>query len=254
MFKISTWNLERPKPNSKKTKLAIDKIIEEDSDVIILTETSNAVDLSCIYPFSISTKAYERTPDEQWVRIWSKWKIIQELKTIDDKRTVAGVIESPFGNIILYGTIIPYHMAGVSGVRYGNLGFKAWEYHERDLIAQAENWRELIHHTNGLPLIIAGDFNQTRFNNIGYGTKKVRDVLSHLLKELDITCVTEIDFSENYLTEDHKKGKTRKNIDHICISNSFLEKLNEYEVGAWDHFTAEGKYMSDHNGVWFEIS
>ena len=53
MYKISTWNLERAKPNTKKTGLVITKILEEDSDIIILTETSKAVDLSSVYPYSI---------------------------------------------------------------------------------------------------------------------------------------------------------------------------------------------------------
>ena len=74
MYKISNWNIDRPSPNSKKTKLVICKIIEEDSDIIVLTETSNAIDLSDKYPFSISTLSYERTPTEQWVTIWSKWR------------------------------------------------------------------------------------------------------------------------------------------------------------------------------------
>ena len=253
MYKISTWNLERPRPNTKKTGLAIEKIFEENSDIIVLTETSNAVDLSSTYPYSISTKPYERTPTEQWVTIWSKWQIVEQLKTVDNQRTVCGIVESPFGKIILYGTIVPYHMAGVSGVRYGNLNYKTWEYHEKDLYAQSENWLELRKSNENLPLIVAGDFNQTRFNGIGYGTKKIRKVLTQILKELEMNCVTEIDFSKNYLTEDPRKGKTRSNIDHICVSNSLINSLKSYNAGAWNHFTENGQFMSDHNGVYLEF-
>jgi endonuclease/exonuclease/phosphatase family metal-dependent hydrolase len=253
MYKISTWNIERPSPNTKKTGLAIKKILEVDSDIIILTETSNAVDLSSVYPYSISTESYKRTPTEQWVTIWSKWQIIEQLKTIDNKRTVCGIIETPFGKVILYGTIIPYHMAGVSGVRYGNLNYKTWEYHEKDLYSQSKNWSELINNNHELPLIVAGDFNQARFNGIGYGTKKVRELLTQILQELEMTCLTEIDFSKNYLTTDPRKGKTRNNIDHICVSNSLMDKLKDYNVGAWNHFTENGQFMSDHNGIYFEF-
>ena len=253
MYKISTWNLERPKPNTKKTGLAIKKILEEDSDIIILTETSNAVDLSLVYPYSIRTESYDRTPNEQWVTIWSKWKIIQELKTIDNKRTVCGIIETPFGKVIIYGTIIPYHMAGVSGVRYGNLNYKTWEYHEKDLYNQSKNWSDLISENNELPLIVAGDFNQSRFNGVGYGTKKVRAVLTKILQELEMKCLTEIDFSKEFLTIDPKKGKIRKSIDHICVSSSLIDKLKCLNVGAWNHFTENGDYMSDHNGVYFQF-
>lgn len=144
-------------------------------------------------------------------------------------------------------------MAGVSGIRYGNLNYKAWEYHEKDLYDQTQNWLELIKENEGLPLIVAGDFNQTRFKNIGYGTKKVRELLTQILQKLEITCITEIDFSESYLTKDPKKGKIRNNIDHICMSNILMSKLNNYHVGAWNHFTEDGKYMSDHNGVYFNF-
>jgi exonuclease III len=253
MYKISTWNIDRPNATTKKTGLVIEKIREVNSDILVLTETSSAVDLSSIYPYSISTEPYERTPTEQWVTIWSKWPIREQLKTVDNKRTVCGIVETPFGKIILYGTIIPYHMAGVSGVRYGNLNYKTWEYHEKDLYAQSANWLELRKNNENLPLIVAGDFNQTRFNGIGYGTKKVREILTEILKELELNCVTEIDFSKNYLTEDPKKGKVRNNIDHICVSNSLINKLKSYNVGAWNHFTENRQFMSDHNGVYLEF-
>ncbi|MBZ9628169.1 endonuclease/exonuclease/phosphatase family protein [Psychroflexus sp. CAK1W] len=252
MFKISTWNIERPKSNTKKTKLVLDKIAEEKSDIIALTETSKAIDLSNVYPYSISTLAFERTPNEHWVTIWSKWEILEQISTFDNNRTVSGVIKAPFGDFIMYGTIIPYHMAGVSGIRYGSLNYKAWEYHEKDLVAQSQDWSKIMQNYS-LPIIIAGDFNQTRFGNKGYGTKKVRALLTDILKKLNMTCVTEIDFAKEHLTADPKKQKIRKNIDHICISNELLAKMKNKKAGAWNHFTTDGKFMSDHNGVYFEF-
>jgi endonuclease/exonuclease/phosphatase family metal-dependent hydrolase len=249
MYKIANWNLERPKNGTKKIKLALDKIREVDADIIVLTETSKAVDLSKNYPFYVSTLAYERTPEEHWVTIWSKWEIIKQIETFDNYRTVAAIISTPFGNISVFGTIIPYHFAGVSGVRYGNLNYKTWEYHEKDLFDQSQNWQSIIE-SEKIPLFVIGDFNQSRFNNQGYGTIKVRQILTDLLNKLDLKCVTEIDFSEKYLTEDPIKNKIRSNIDHICISNNILNQMKQYEVGAWNHFTQQGQYMSDHNGVY----
>ena len=252
MYKIANWNLERPKSETKKTKLAIEKILEINADIIVLTETSKSVDLREFYPFQISTKSYERTPDEQWVTIWSKWEILKQIETFDNFRTVSGTIKSPFGDIIVFGTIIPYHQAGVSGIRYGNLNYKIWEYHEKDLYSQSENWKKLIE-TEKLPLFVIGDFNQTRFNNQGYGTTRVREILTNLLNEIDLVCVTEIDFSEKYLTEDPIKKKIRNNIDHICVSKNLLKEMNKMEVGAWNNFTENGEFMSDHNGVYIEF-
>lgn len=121
IYKISNWNVERPKYDTAKTNLVISKIFELNTEIIVLTETSDAVNLSAYFPYSISTLSYDRTPDEQWVTIWSKWEIVEEIKTFDSYRTVYAKIKSPFGEIVIYGTIIPYHMAGVTGVRYGNL-------------------------------------------------------------------------------------------------------------------------------------
>jgi len=252
MYKIANWNLERPKAETKKTKLAVAKILEINADIIVLTETSKSVDLTKVYPFHISTKSYERTKDEQWVTIWSKWEITKQIETFDNFRTVSGIIKSPIGDIIIFGTIIPYHQAGVSGIRYGNLNYKIWEYHEKDLYAQRQNWQNLIE-IEKLPLLVIGDFNQTRFNCRGYGTHKVRQILTDILTELDLQCVTELDFSEKYLTEDPIKKKVRNNIDHICISNTLLKKLNKIKVGAWNHFTENNEFMSDHNGVYIEF-
>ena len=251
-YRIANWNLERPKSGTKKTKLALNKINELDSDIIVLTETSEAVNLSEKYPFSVSTKPYDRTPKEQWVTIWSKYKITKKLETFDSYRTVSCNIKMPFGEISVYGNIIPYHMAGVRGVRYGELGFKSWEYHEKDIYEQSKNWQRIIKQEK-LPLFIIGDFNQTRFGNKGYGTKKVRDILTAELNKNKIECITEIDFSLEFLTANPKTGKTRKNIDHICISNSLLSQVNNLKVGAWNNFDNDNNNMSDHNGVYTEF-
>lgn len=252
MYKIANWNIERPKCGTIKTKLAIEKIYEINADIIVLTETSNCVDLSINYPFQISTLSYERTPNEHWVTIWSKWEVLKKIETFDNFRTVSGIIKTPFGDIAIFGTIIPYHYAGVSGVRYGNLNYKTWEFHEKDLYAQSLNWKILIE-AERLPLFIIGDFNQTRYNNKGYGTHKVRQILTDLLADLDLKCVTELDFSKEYLTEDPINGRIRNNIDHICVSNKLENKMKKYQVGAWNHFTEQRKFMSDHNGVYIEF-
>jgi len=252
MYKIANWNLERPKYETNKTKLILKKIHEVNADVIVLTETSKAIDLSPTYPFQISTISYERTPEEHWVTIWSKWEIIKQIETFDNYRTVSGIIKTPFGGISVFGTIIPYHYAGIKGVRYGDLNYKAWEYHEKDLFAQSQNWKLLLE-TEKLPLLVIGDFNQSRFNNQGYGTSNVRKILTTLLHELDLKCITEIDFSEKYLTVDPVKGRTRNNIDHICISSKLLDNMKNYDVGAWNHFTEKREFMSDHNGVYLEF-
>jgi len=69
MYRIATWNIERPKSKTKKTILVINKIKELNADILVLTETSDAVDLSNIYPYKLSTISFDRTPNEQWCTI-----------------------------------------------------------------------------------------------------------------------------------------------------------------------------------------
>ncbi|VAX15058.1 hypothetical protein MNBD_NITROSPINAE04-243 [hydrothermal vent metagenome] len=82
----------------------------------------------------------------------------------------------------------------------------------------------------------------------------MRDLLTEKLDACNLTCVTDEDFGGNgKLNPDPKKGSTRRNIDHICISKHWKENLKDKTVGAWDHFTDDGEYMTDHNGVYFDF-
>ena len=46
MYKIATWNVERPKKGTQKTALAIVKIEELNADVLVLTENATSISLT----------------------------------------------------------------------------------------------------------------------------------------------------------------------------------------------------------------
>lgn len=165
------------------------------------------------------------------------------------------MIKTPFGDLIIYGTIIPYHMAGVSGNRYEFSGYKPWELHKEDIIRQSDDWKIIQSKNKNIPFLVIGDFNQTRDDlPKGYGTKSGRELLTKKLKETKMNCLTGIDFSKTkQLSIDTKKGKVRRNIDHICVSTNWLDSLKTYRIGAWNNFDKNGTYMSDHNGVYLEF-
>ena len=55
-FRIANWNLERPKKRSARTKLIESKLNEIDAELLILTETSDAINI----PFpNIRSKEYD---------------------------------------------------------------------------------------------------------------------------------------------------------------------------------------------------
>lgn len=106
-FRIATWNLERPKQNGwVKNQRRLDKIREINADVWVLTETSKAIDLQSDY-VSIASSEYDKT-GENLSTIWSRWKLLQHLPTFDPTFAVCAEIDSPFGAMIIYGTVIPY--------------------------------------------------------------------------------------------------------------------------------------------------
>jgi len=253
-YRIANWNLERPKNGTKKTKLALEQIEKINADILLLTETSDAINLEPIYN-SVKSIPFDRNPNEQWITIWSKWKIKNKIETFDNKRTTCALIKSPFGNLIIYGTIIPYHMAGVSGNRYDFSGYKPWELHKEDIIRQSDDWKKIQSENKNIPFLVIGDFNQTRDDlPKGYGTISGRELLTEKLKETNLICVTNIDFAKTkQLDIDIKKGKVRRNIDHICISKNWLNSLKSYEIGAWNNFDKNENYMSDHNGVYLDF-
>jgi hypothetical protein len=256
-YRIANWNLERPLKKDEKLELAVNKIQEIAPDICILTETSKLVNLGKKYTV-IHSQEYPDIPNEHWAAIWSKWPIKKQIPTFDSHRTTCALIGAPFGEIIVYATIIPYHNAGVlDGGKYSYAPgkYKAWQMHKENTILQSADWLKISADFQGVPLVVAGDFNQTRDSlKGGYGTKATRELMTMALEICNLSCVTTEDFAESgKLSKDPKKGTVRRNIDHICISTDWKEKL-KIDIGAWDHFTGDGKYMSDHNGVYLEFT
>ncbi|MFM7685722.1 MAG: hypothetical protein ACKPDI_07345, partial [Actinomycetota bacterium] len=52
-------------------------------------------------------------PDERWTAIWSRWPITPLDDPAPHRRgSVAGMVTTPMGSLIVYGTVIAYHLAG----------------------------------------------------------------------------------------------------------------------------------------------
>ncbi len=250
-YRIATWNLDRPRSFTKASRIK-EKLQDIAADILILTETSELIDLQPEYEAVKSTE-FERYKDQPWITIWSRWKVVERIETFNSYRTACCLIDAPFGPIIVYGTIIPYHMAGVSGNRYPEKGKKVWQLHFEDILAQSSDWKGIIAKYPNVPFLVAGDFNQTRDElPKGYGTIQGRKLLSQKLSDNSLDCVTENNFQESgFLTAD-PKGRKRRNIDHICISQKFCEKVN-IEARAWKSFSDDGLIYSDHNGIYIDF-
>ena len=218
-MKIATWNIERLQ--KRKNKEIIQAIKQINADILILTEASDLIDLSNDFPFNSKTILLQNSnnnyrTDERRVIIYSKYPIIQTIKTYDDKTSCCVEIETTFGNLIVYGTII--------GI-YGNRRKCFLE----DLEKQITDINKISQSTN---FCLAGDLNIS-FSDNYYFTKIGREKLNDV-------------FSKNNLI--NKTKDIPQNIDHIIISANFIENPI-YKTTTWNH----DKLLSDHIGVCVEF-
>lgn len=234
-FRIATWNLERPSQNGWiKNQRRLDQIRKIDADVWVLTETNQAINLKPDYE-CVATIPYKgHKPGENLTTLWSRWKILRSISTFDPTCAVCAEVESPFGSMIVYGTVITY--ANDKGITRTS---KRWEEHRRSIQQHHEDWLRIQKQFPTHLMCIAGDFNQSRDQSGWYEEKQSVDRLSAALDGLSMKCVTEQNFQET--------GLSRSTVDHICLSKSLVPY--KASVDAWEGTTLEGGRMSDHNGV-----
>lgn len=239
LFRIATWNLERPKHNGQiKNQRRLDQIHKIGADLWVLTETNSAIDLRSGYtPIASSVYEYYGV-GENLATIWSRGKVLSRLTTFDPDYAVCAEVASPWGAMIVYGTVIPYaNDKGASGTA------KRWEAQRRSIQQHHEDWLRIQQQYPDHLICIAGDFNQSRDGSGWYEDQQSVELLSMALQDLSLVCVTEEDFQAT--------GLSRSTIDHICLSKSLLPQV--VAVGAWEGSTPETGSMSDHNGVFVDL-
>ena len=226
-MKILTWNLERLIKN--KNQLILDKLNELDADILVLTETSSKISLGKKYS-SIATTFLPNdfngiidvsyTDEENRVTIWTKYKIKNQHKTYDKYTSVCAEIETPFGLLTLYGTIIG--VFGGKGDRFKN-----------DLENQILDFNKMLDKNASC---IIGDFN-VMFSGYAYPSHIARDTLNNIFDKLQLINTTEkIEYFE-------------KNVEHIVISSSII-KDKKLTIDYWnDNFE-----LSEHIGICLTIS
>lgn len=213
-MKIATWNLERLKKNRNEALLS--KLSELDADILILTETDSKINLGEKYS-SISTENLSNGYDgityknsENRTTIWTKFKIEKQLKTYDNYTSVCASIQTPFGLLNVYGTIIG--VFGGKGERFQN-----------DLKSQSLDFENL----SG-KICLAGDFN-IALSGFAYPSHKSRKEINQTFEKLNLKCLT---------------SEIIDNVDHIAISKSFIEN-RKTSIEIWN----EDKILSDHIGI-----
>ena len=213
-MRIVTWNLERLKKN--KNEVILSKLTELNADILILTETDSQINLGEKYS-SISTQklfngydgiAYKNS--ETRTTIWTKYKIEKQHKTYDNYTSVCAEIQTPFGLLNIYGTIIG--VFGGKGVRFQN-----------DMKSQSLDFENIAGN-----ICIAGDFN-IALSGFAYPSHKARNEIKNIFEKLSLKCLT---------------SEIIDSVDHIVISKSYIEN-KKVSIEIWN----EDKALSDHIGI-----
>jgi Endonuclease/Exonuclease/phosphatase family len=240
---IATWNLERPAVRSWKKLPAIrSRLALVSADCWVLTETRASIAPGDDYRGIHSPVHLLRRPDpdERWVSVWSRWP----LKAVPVRETpwsTTGLLETEFGQLLLHGIVLPYHAEpGIDGGRAPQ-----WAEFSNELTRQAEDWVALRSKYPGIPMIVAGDFNQILDGSRPYGTPATQRQLRLALDGGGLRCLTIEDVVAS--------GKLKRNhlVDHICVSP---ELSGVYQIECWDPVRDDGTRMSDHPGVVARLS
>lgn len=213
-MRIATWNLQRLE--KRKNQLILDKLIDIDADILVLTETNAIIQLdnyTCIstdfLPADFDNIRYRN--GENRVSILTKYKATTRHKTFDSFTTVCTDIETPFGLLTVYGSII-----GVFGNRQPRF--------DNDLNGQIADFKKLF---PGRQVCLAGDLNVT-FSGQLWPSNKARQALVDAFNALGLTNTT-VNIPDT--------------VDHIVLSNDFL-KNKQLEIETWN----VDKKLSDHVG------
>jgi exonuclease III len=223
-MRIATWNVERLRASTHTRNQRILAELEKfDADVLVLTETNLAICPGDRYSRA-STGALAENAEasgyygrgEHRVTIWTKYRILEKLKTYNSRSAVCVRIEAPFDqSLLIYGTVIGHH-----GNRH--------EAFKTDLDGQIHDWTTRY---GSESICIAGDYNLS-FGDKYYFTKYGREQIMGTFAKQRINLLT--GFEEN--------------IDHIAISDSFMQSVRMVgKPEVWNPL--KDRKLSDHIGV-----
>jgi endonuclease/exonuclease/phosphatase family metal-dependent hydrolase len=245
-FRIATWNLDHASNKSRPAEEQFKKINAIDADIWVLSETCDRVDLSRV-GYKSATPYLRNRYNNFWTTVWVRdpFSIGTSIVSHDGETVTCVELETPRGALIVYGTILTWRDdRGATGKS------AAWAEHHNAIEAHGNDWARLRTLHSGKPLIVAGDFNQTRDASRKYCSTDSIERLTEQLERNHLVCITEEDFGKaGKLAIDPRKGYYRHNIDHICLT----APLQSSNIGAWDHFSGK-HYLSDHNGVLADVT
>lgn len=242
-MRIGTWNVEyalKAGSNLRRRKV----LARHEADIWVLTETRDTLrphgSFRAVHskqrPFyGKSVKLRSR-----WVSIWSRFPIIARPLCDDPERTTAAIVRSPLGNVLIYGTVMPWKD---DKGRCGELkDAKGWSEHHRVIPLQAAEWKRMANRYAATRICVVGDFNTDMGSGSTYGTKRGIGLLATGLSSVGCRCATAPHRS-------FKHKLTRLPIDHIAVPNRWRCGV----AASWEGRIGRPR-LSDHSGLTVEVN
>jgi hypothetical protein len=108
---IATWNLERPTANCARRHKIEEVLKALEADIVILTETNDQISIGESYcshhSLELPTPYYSAR--ERKVTILTKFKLVTAHPTFRKDTSICLEFETPFGGLIVYGTVAGIH-------------------------------------------------------------------------------------------------------------------------------------------------
>jgi endonuclease/exonuclease/phosphatase family metal-dependent hydrolase len=238
-MKIATWNVGYGVSPSKNNRI-LEQMESVDADIWVLTETHDG--LHPPTPGSWRRISSDQRPLEakvvkdgsRWSTIWSRLPIIERLlPTYDPIRTTAGVIDTPLGRLIVFGTVLPwYHDAGRTVAE--------------EIAHQSDDWCNMVKSHGDVSICVAGDFNVNLDGPHYYGSKEGKKAVRRTLESYGLAALTDFDHTGPVQRELYGL------IDHIAVSAPFASHAGAIDI--WQRENERGEVRSDHCGVAIEFS
>ena len=218
-MRVATWNVERLKHKNQLEQILF-ACNNAKADILVLTETDEIIHPDFKYgvhtPYLTGEQPVVYKPTENRVSIFTNYPCIRQYDTYDKNTALCVELETPKGNLLIYGTII-----GILGNRHPSF--------QQDLQQQTEDIKRF---SAEYELCVCGDFNCTFADNY-YFTRQGRETMLNAFSESNM----------RILTADQPEC-----IDHIVISESFLSEYDAV-VTEWNL----DKAISDHKGIVVEF-
>lgn len=239
-MRIGTWNVEYAAGAEKNAK-RFDVMRTNPADIWVLTETHDDLDLSSTHAAVHSLQRPTGRSGARWVSIWSTFEVLYRIDVGDPERTVAAMLNTPLGLMVVYGTVLPWHSDRGKHAEGAEVPY--WSEHHREIRRQAAEWSDLRERHKSALMCVAGDLNMNINGPHYYGTKLGRSLLADATDANRLTCVT----STDRLSGDALQHPP---IDHILLSDDLENRTRV--VAAWEGML-DGIRLSDHSGLVIEI-